>query len=95
MQKTLSPLGWPVAALICAGLWIGFAKAPVPSEIQSKAPLPSLETYVAAKDEKAAKVAPKILGALPASAKHIPGGATVILSANIGELLEKEVMVTS
>ena len=89
MQKSFSPLGWPVAALICAGLWIGFAKSPVPPETQAKAPLPSLETYVAAKDEKAAKVDPKKLGALPANAKHIPGGATVILSANIGELLEK------
>ena len=89
MQKTLSPLGWPVAALICAGLWIGFAKAPVPSEIQSKAPLPSLETYVAAKDEKAAKDTPKKLGALPANAKHIPAGSTVILSTRIGDLLGK------
>ncbi|MDP6903046.1 MAG: DUF4836 family protein [Verrucomicrobiota bacterium] len=78
-----------MAALICAGLWIGFAKSPVPPETQAKAPLPSPETYVAAKDEKAAKVVPKKLGALPANAKHIPGGATVILSANIGELLEK------
>ena len=109
MQKTFSPLSWTVAALICAGLWIGCAKdtptetssvrtsadniqtekAPVSSEDQTETHLRSEEIYVAAKDEKAAKVASKKLGALSAGAKHIPEGSTVIISANIGELLEK------
>jgi len=89
MQKTFSPLAWPVAALICAGIWFGFTKTPVPSGIQTETPSSSKETYVAAKDEKAAKVAPKKLGALSAGAKHIPKGSTVIISANIGDLLEK------
>jgi len=89
MQKTFSPLAWPVAALICAGIWFGFTKAPVPSGVQTETPSPSKETYVAAKDEKAAKVAPKKLGALSAGTKHIPEGSTVIISANIGDLLEK------
>ena len=109
MQKTLSPLGWPMAALICAGLWISCAKdaatetssaspssgntqtskTSVASEDQPVTPLTPKEVYVVAKDEKAAKVAPNKLGGLSANTKHIPEGATVILSANVGELLEK------
>ena len=87
MQKTFSPQGWLLAALITAGLWIGYANEPSRSAGNLKtSDTKAKQFFVAAKEAKAKSVK---LGALPASAKHIPEGATVIISANIGELLEK------
>ena len=87
MQKTFSPRGWLLAALITAGLWISYANEPSKSSVNLKtSDTTAQQFFVAAKE---AKAAPVKLGALPASAKHIPEGATVVISANIGELLEK------
>ncbi|HBU58823.1 MAG TPA: hypothetical protein DEB48_03160 [Verrucomicrobiales bacterium] len=87
MQKTFSPQGWLLAALITAGLWIGYANEPSRSAGNLKtSDTKAKQFFVAAKEAKAKSVK---LGALPASAKHIPEGATVVISANIGELLEK------
>ena len=87
MQKTFSPRGWLLAALITAGLWISYANEPSKSSVNLKtSDTTAQQFFVAAKE---AKAAPVKLGALPANAKHIPEGATVIISANIGELLEK------
>ena len=93
MQKTFSPQGWLLAALISAGLWIGYANEPTrPSggisqvERASNAP----EFLVAAKEEK--KVGASLLEKLvplPPVAKYIPADATVILSARLGDLLKK------
>ena len=83
MQKTFSPQGWLLAALITAGLWIGYANEPSRSAGNLKtSDTKAKQFFVAAKEAKAKSVK---LGALPASAKHIPEGATVIISANIGE----------
>ena len=94
MQKTFSPQGWLLAALISAGLSIGYASEPTKpagdiSQIEKafKTSNPQ-EFLVAAKEDKQA-AASKKSGQLPPVAKYVPAKATVILSARLGDLLKK------